>query len=171
MNTSGNSFWVDVDTREVEAMFKRLALAGSTPKDIQPILRKAAIPLRQQAKSETPVNNNSNGAIQATARRHYQGGKFKIKVQIHKPGNLRRSIAIFTSKRNKFILYVGNLTGRSKTYDGWYGRLIHSGFKAGGKTTVAPNPFMDKAFSKKSGEVLNIITTGLLNLINKAENK
>jgi HK97 gp10 family phage protein len=171
MNTSGNNFWVDVDTREVQAMFDRLAKAGATPKDIQPILRKAATPLRQEARSKAPVNKSTVNTLHATVRRHYSGGKVRLKVQIHAPGNLRKSIAIFKSKRNKFILYVGNLVGRSATNDGWYGRLVHAGFKAGGKTSVMPKPFMDQAFSAKSSEVLNIITKGLLDLINKYENK
>jgi len=171
MKTSGNSFWVDVDTSEVQAMFDRLAKAGATPKDIQPILRKAATPLRDDAKAKTPVNNRTVNTLHAIARKHYRGGKFSIKVQIHKPGNLRRSVAIFKSKRNKFILYVGNIVGRKAANDGWYGRLIHSGFKAGGKTSVAPNPFMDKAFESKSGQVLEILKDGLLELIEKYENK
>jgi hypothetical protein len=48
---------------------------------------------------------------------------------------------------------------------------VHAGFKAGGKTSVMPKPFMDQAFNAKSAEVLNIITNGLLDLINKYENK
>lgn len=169
MKTSGNSFWVDVDTSEVQAMFTRLAKAGATPKEIQPILRKAATPLRDDAKSKTPVNQRNVNTLHAVARKHYGGGKFSIKVQIHKPGNLRRSVAIFRSKRNQFVLYVGNIVGRKAANDGWYGRLIHTGFKAGGKTSVAPNPFMDKAFEAKSSQVIEIIKSGLLALIEKYE--
>lgn len=169
---SGNNFWIDVEMRGVQEMFTRLSKAGAKTKDIQPILRKAALPLKQEAKLTAPKNEKNINTIHATVRKHYGGGKVKLKTQIHAPGNLRRSIDIFKSKKTGSLLFVGNLVGRSARYDGWYGRLITFGFKPGKKgTTVKPNDFMGRSVNRRGSEVLSRLTDGLMALIEKYENK
>lgn len=172
MSYDSSSVTVSVDVKEVQAMFVRLSEIGTVKtKEIKAVVRKAALPIKAAAKAEVPVNKKTVNTLHATVRRHYRGGKFKLKVQIHEPGNLRKSIYIFNSRVNKLLVYIGNMTGRSKSYSAPYGRLIHFGFRAGGKTHVQPNPFMDRAYERSWDNSISVLSSGLWAIIKRESEK
>jgi hypothetical protein len=167
------SIQVSVDIGEVQAMFERLSKIGTVEtKEIRAVIRKAAMPIRRSAKSIAPVNKRIVNTLHATVRKHYQGGKFKLKAQIHAPGNLRKSISIIPGKKNKLMFYVGAAVGKSKAFSALYSKFLIMGFHPhGGKTFVQPNPFMDRAKAQSWDESISILSTGLWNIIKRESEK
>ena len=176
---------VTVDIKEVQAMFARLAEIGTVKtSEIKSVVRKAAAPIRSAAKSVAPVNKKNVNTIHATIRQHYGGGKFTLKAQMHAPGNLRRSISVWFSKKNKnsLIAYVGAAIGKSKAYSAPYSKFIILGFKTrrgagksmsklGAKARVLPNPFMNRAETMAWDQSISILSTGLWNIIKRESEK
>jgi len=97
-------------------------------REIKREIRKAAKPMKEAVKAYIKDGNKSNGS-----RTLYRGvskktGKTKTLDVSYRPGNLRRSIDIFTGKKGLYI-HVGARFGRKAkaNADGFYSAMVHYG--------------------------------------------
>lgn len=115
-------------------------------------IKKAAKPLVNSVKASINDSNRndegkrtnkgylSSGTVQT--KRAKDPAKRKYKEVTYKPGNLRRSIGFFPSRKNGALLgYVGARFGKraGKTFDGYYAAIVNYGLKRGKAKAPAKN--------------------------------
>lgn len=137
------------------------------------ILRKGAIPIREDARSLVPEANDyvyrySTPKVFGKLRAPKGSGKI---AATYVPGNLRKSIQTLSFRRSSDV-FVGPRTTKSKsgvfgrttsTVDPYYAHMIHNG------TVHQPGqPFMTLAFQAKKHEALRIIRDELKKKIESA---
>lgn len=132
--------------RELEDNLKKKVIATAA--------RKASVPLIASAKSKVSVSN----------RPHHRYSEGKI-VATYYPGNLKKSIAFFKSKKstpNDLIFMVAPRTGGGRKNDGWYGRFLEYGTK-----NMAAQPFMGPAFESTKSTMDSIMSNEILTAVDK----
>ncbi len=134
---------VGVDIKGMDELIHKLSQIGDARKTRRALIsihRPVLRPVVAAAKREAPKRSSVIMSGPRAGKKQSQNNKFGPSP------NLKKAIGIIVGKGNPNInMYVGPRAGSKRKNDGWYARLIHYGFKAGGRTTVPANPFMDRA--------------------------
>jgi len=135
-------------------------LGDKMQKELANALSKSAIPLRKAAKQKVKANKSiSKKESWVTIHRHFTKGQETIKQQMHRPGDLARSIGIKTIRKFPPVVYVGPNRGAGAKYDAFYGHWIEFGTEKHtikpkrGNYLVFPNPKTGEMVFAKSVEV------------------
>ena len=131
-------------------------------------IKKAAKPLVKSVK-ESIKDSNRNDKGKKIRKGYNDTGtqttkKGKTKDINYKPGNLRRSIAFFPSKKKGALLgYVGARFGSraGKTFDGYYAAIVNYGLRRG-KAKAQPKNKRNIGYALKGHQKAKGITQQLL---------
>jgi|GEM_PF-4407849 len=101
----------------LEKLLKKLPKEALKPEKMLNILRLGSLPVANAIKARTPI------AGQTIIRRTRSG---KV-AATYLPGNLRRSVKIFSAKdKEKPAVFVGFAAGEKNTNDGWYASIVEN---------------------------------------------
>ena len=159
MITVDNIASLDLATRKL--------LKSLDKKERKKILRRAAAPIREDARSlisDAPDDVQRYSTAKLSGKLRAPKGSGHV-VATYVPGNLRKSIQTLDFRRSQDV-YVGpkgrkgSASGTfgltTRTVDPYYAHMVHNG------TSEFPGqPFMKLAFQAKKGEALQIIRDGL----------
>lgn len=124
----------------------------------RPVLRPVVTAYRNEVPERSPVIKSGPRA----GKRQHQ------KNQYGSLPNLKKSVGIITGKDPVNVrMYVGLRAGKSRKNDGWYGRLVHYGFKTRDGQQVPGNPFKERAWAQTKAPATQRAISGVQKALNK----
>lgn len=128
------------------AQFKELGDERKMNAALKPILRVAARPTLAAARALVPIGTRVH--VRST-KPGKKAGSSKVTRTQYDPGNLKKSLGIYTKKKDRgaAVVYVGPRVGKSG-HDGYYAHMVEFG------TRYQPaQPFMRPAIQQTAGVV------------------
>lgn len=159
--------------KELQDNIKRVLDALSV-RERRKILRKAAAPIREEARRNVPIADREvhrYNTPKAFNRIRAPKGRGRI-VATYVPGNLQKAIQTLTFRRSPDIFVGPRKASRNKipvyglttaTVDPYYAHMVHDG-----TIHARGTPFMTMAFHAKKNEALRIIRAEMKKKIENA---
>lgn len=134
-------------------------------REVMKAIRKGAKPVVSEAKKKAPVSGKKTFM---TAHRHISKGVQSTRLQLHKPGELKRSIGII-SGRGGWSIYIGPRFGRATAAnDAWYAHFVEFGTASTGwGRGIKAQPYMRPAWDMTHRKVIDLIGSELSQVVDR----
>jgi HK97 gp10 family phage protein len=134
-------------------------------KTVMKALRQGAKPVVRAAKQNAPVSGKRSFF---TAHKHISKGVQSTRLNLHKAGELKRSIGVIIG-RGGWSLYVGPRFGNAmRANDAWYAHFVEFGTATSGwGKGQSPQPYMRPAWDSQNTVTLNTISQELSKVCNE----